>query len=84
MPFPILEQQHERYVPYLLSMLKQAPEDLKQEVSLLLATLVYYIPKQSLKQKTIDKIIQTFVQSRSSSARKAFVEFCLQAMTVTS
>jgi hypothetical protein len=70
--------------PQLIDLMKRAPDVLKAESSLLLATLIFYVPSQARRKKLIDQVIAEFSNTRSSILRKSFIQFCVAALQVCS
>lgn len=83
-PLTLIIDIFDMMVPNLISLMKRGSEVLKKESSLLLITLIYYVPNQAKKKKTLDQVIQEFSNTKSSVARKTFIDFCVSALKVCS
>lgn len=59
-PYEILSDLFEKVVPTLFIMLKEGMEEVKREGSLLLISMIYYVPNSGKRKVAIDQIISDF------------------------
>lgn len=83
-PYEIISDLFDKLAPLLFLMLKEGMEEVKREGSLLLISLIYYVPNSGKRKTAIDTLISDFAKSNASANRKAYIDFCVKAMQVTS
>lgn len=83
-PYEILSDLFDKLVPGLFLMLKEGMEEVKRESSLLLISLIYYVPNSGKRKQAIDQIIEDYAKSKCSANRKTYIDLCIKAMQVTS
>jgi hypothetical protein len=60
LPFPIVSSMFDIMAPKLFTLIKHSAEQIKQDASLLLSHLIYYLPNSDKKYRAIDHLKTEF------------------------
>jgi hypothetical protein len=83
-PLTLMEDFFDTFSPTLIEIMKRGCELLKAEASCFLMTIVYYVPSDDRRSKTLQLIIKEFSRTSSSILRKAFIDICVSCLKVCS